>query len=62
MTGTNSDQKAGRGNVGSQISSANTNFYNWLKSVGALDSNGKPAKDIRGHSVGTPMWPGCYQN
>jgi len=61
MTGTNSGSKAGRGNVGTQISNASSDFYDWLKTVGALDSDGKPAKDIAGRSVPTPMAPGCYQ-
>ena len=33
-----------------------TDFYAWLKEIGAL------GKDARGITRGTPWWPGAYQN
>jgi hypothetical protein len=41
--------------VNAAIQSADTKFYSWLESVGAL------GKDIEGNSRGTTSYPGCYQ-
>lgn len=56
MTGTNSGMKAATADVNTQINSADSDFYTWLNSIGAL------GKDINGRSRGATSWPGCYQN
>ncbi len=56
MTGTNSGMKAVTADVNTQINSADSDFYTWLNSIGAL------GKDINGRSRGATSWPGCYQN
>ena len=56
LIGANSDKLATTTNVNSEIQSANSDFYNWLSSIGAL------GKDINGKDRGTTSWPGCYQN
>ena len=56
LTGTNSDKLAATSDVNTQLQSANSDFYNWLDSIGAL------GKDINGKSRGETSWPGCYQN
>ena len=56
LIGTNSDKLAATSDVNTQLQSANSDFYNWLDSIGAL------GKDINGNSRGTTSWPGCYQN
>lgn len=56
MTGTNSDKIAETLDVNTEIQEANSDFYSWLNSIGAL------GKDINGKSRGEISWPGCYQN
>ena len=56
MTGTNSGMKAATADVNTAINSADSDFYTWLNSIGAL------GKDINGRSRGATSWPGCYQN
>ena len=56
LIGTNSDKLAATSDVNTQLQSANSDFYSWLDSIGAL------GKDINGNSRGTTSWPGCYQN
>ena len=55
LIGTNSDKLAATSDVNTQLQSANSDFYNWLSSIGAL------GKDINGNNRGTTSWPGCYQ-
>ena len=56
LTGTNSNMKAATADVNTEIQNADSDFYNWLNSIGAL------GKDIAGHDRGATSWPGCYQN
>lgn len=56
LTGTNSGMKAATADVNTQIQNADSDFYTWLNSIGAL------GKDINGNSRGATSWPGCYQN
>jgi len=56
MTGTNSGMKAATADVNTEIQNADSDFYDWLNSIGAL------GKDINGNSRGATSWPGCYQN
>lgn len=56
LIGTNSDKLAATSDVNTQLQSANSDFYSWLDSIGAL------GKDINGNSRGATSWPGCYQN
>ena len=55
LTGTNSNMKAATSDVNTQIQNSDSDFYNWLSSIGAL------GKDINGNNRGTTSWPGCYQ-
>ena len=55
LIGTNSDKLAATSDVNTQLQSANSDFYNWLSSIGAL------GKDINGNNRGATSWPGCYQ-
>ena len=55
LIGTNSDKLAATSDVNTQLQSANSDFYSWLDSIGAL------GKDINGNSRGATSWPGCYQ-
>ena len=55
LTGTNSNILAPTTEVNAAIKSADTNFYGWLESVGAL------GKDIEDNSRGTTSYPGCYK-
>ena len=55
LIGTNSDKLAATSDVNTQLQSANSDFYSWLDSIGAL------GKDINGNNRGTTSWPGCYQ-
>ena len=55
LVGTNSDKLAATSDVNTQLQSANSDFYNWLSTIGAL------GKDINGNNRGTTSWPGCYQ-
>lgn len=55
LIGTNSDKLAATSDVNTQLQSANSDFYNWLDSIGAL------GKDINGNNRGATSWPGCYQ-
>ena len=56
LTGTNSSMLAATADVNDQIQSADSDFYSWLNTIGAL------GKDINGNSRGATSWPGCYQN
>ena len=56
LTGTNSNMKAATADVNTEIQNADSDFYDWLNSIGAL------GKDINGNSRGATSWPGCYQN
>ena len=47
--------KATTADVNTQIQNSDSDFYNWLSSIGAL------GKDINGNNRGTTSWPGCYQ-
>ena len=55
LIGTNSDKLATTSDVNTQLQSANSDFYDWLSTIGAL------GKDINGNNRGTTSWPGCYQ-
>ena len=55
LIGTNSDKLAATSDVNTQLQSANSDFYSWLDSIGAL------GKDINGTNRGATSWPGCYQ-
>ena len=55
LIGTNSDKLAATSDVNTQLQSANSDFYSWLDSIGAL------GKDINGNNRGATSWPGCYQ-
>ena len=55
LSGTSSNMLAPTADVNAAIQSADTKFYSWLESVGAL------GKDIEGNSRGTTSYPGCYQ-
>lgn len=55
LTGTNSSMKATTADVNTQIQNSDSDFYNWLSTIGAL------GKDINGNNRGTTSWPGCYQ-
>lgn len=54
--GTNKDSFAATADVNTQIQNADSDFYTWLNSIGAL------GKDINGNSRGATSWPGCYQS
>ena len=56
LTGTNSNMLAATADVNTQIQNADSDFYTWLNSIGAL------GKDIKGNSRGATSWPGCYQS
>ena len=56
MSGTNSGMKAATADVNTAINDADSDFYAWLDSIGAL------GKDINGNNRGATSWPGCYQN
>ena len=56
LTGTNSNMKATTADVNTQLQNSDSDFYNWLSSIGAL------GKDINGKDRGITSWPGCYQN
>ena len=55
LSGTSSNMLAPTADVNAAIQSADTKFYSWLESVGAL------GKDIEGNSRGTTSYPGCYK-
>ena len=46
--------------INAAISSADTDFYAWLISVGAISSDGATAVDARGTTRGSYSWPGSY--
>lgn len=55
LTGTNSNMLAATADVNTEIQNADSDFYSWLNSIGAL------GKDINGNNRGATSWPGCYQ-
>ncbi|MCQ2154541.1 MAG: hypothetical protein MJY55_01830 [Bacteroidales bacterium] len=46
--------------INAAISSADSDFYAWLISVGAISSDGTTAVDARGTTRGSYSWPGSY--
>ncbi|MCQ2154542.1 MAG: hypothetical protein MJY55_01835 [Bacteroidales bacterium] len=46
--------------INAAIRAADTGFYNWLISVGAISSDGTTAVDARGTTRGSYSWPGSY--
>ena len=55
LKGSNNTSLATTDGVNTKIQAADSDFYTWLSSIGAL------GKDINGNSRGTTSWPGCYQ-
>lgn len=55
LKGTNNTSLAHTDGVNTKIQEVDSDFYNWLSSIGAL------GKDINGNNRGTTSWPGCYQ-
>ena len=55
LKGTNNTSLAPTDGVNAKIQEVDSDFYNWLSSIGAL------GKDINGNNRGTTSWPGCYQ-
>lgn len=55
LKGTNNTSLAPTDGVNTKIQEVDSDFYNWLSSIGAL------GKDINGNNRGTTSWPGCYQ-
>ena len=55
LTGSNTDMDTLE-NVKAAINAAESGFYSWLDSIGAL------TKDGRGNSRGATTWPGAYDN
>ena len=56
LSGGSNTNKATLADVKSAIQSADSGFYTWLNSLGALD------KDGRGNARSSSTWPGAYQN
>ena len=46
--------------INAAISNADSDFYAWLISVGAISSDGTTAVDARGTTRGSYSWPGSY--